>query len=162
MQAGRAWRLWFVGSLGVWAMMGGAFCGTENPAGPGSAPDSPTSGCSLESLGTLPSRGVVSRQGTLARDCPHPDEDGAYARYYVFEVRQTVGMRIGMSSSRSLSGFLRLRQGRGFSGSVVAYDANNMGPEIRTRVEAGTYTIEVTTLFDRITGSFTLTVETTP
>ena len=113
-------------------------------------------GCTIEDLGTL-SGVTVTREGYWRSACVSPNYTGEYARYYSFDLTQRRYARIDLTSP-SVDTRLDLRQGAGTSGRLVDNDGGT--GTIDTRLDAGTYTIEATTLRTARSGPFTLTVRT--
>ena len=118
-------------------------------------------GCTIEDLGMLSGAGVT-REGYWRSDCVSPNYVGEYARYYSFVLTRARDVRIDLESP-SVDTWLDLRQGAGTSGTVVETDndgGTGTNALIDTRLDAGTYTIEATTLRTARSGPFTLTVRT--
>ena len=105
--------------------------------------------------------GTVTRTGSWTSDCTSVHYSGPrYARYYSFTLLRSSPMRIDLMSS--VDTLLALRNGSGTGSELVEANddigGGNLNSRIETTLPAGTYTIEATTFYPFVTGSFTLTL----
>ena len=120
----------------------------------------PTTRCTLTSLGTV--SGNITGQsllggGTLGSDCVSPNS-GKHARYYSFRLGRAAEVTIDMVSS-NFDSWMALRRGANISGAQLTFDDDGgagLNARITRRLEAGTYTIEATSVQLRDTGAFRL------
>ena len=131
---------------------------------PSPTPVPPTDSC----VGTISGDGAVS--GNWSSDCASQGRSGSYASYYTFTLTESADVTIAAESG--VDTYLLLRQGSGRDGSVVDENDDHDNPEftlssttdsgISESLDAGTYTIEVTTYTAGETGEFTLTISGLP
>ena len=100
--------------------------------------------------------------GQWSSDCPSENRSGSYARYYSFTLSDESEVTVTLErTSGDADTYLNLLSGAGRYGSVLHYNDDDTGTtrsRIQETLDAGTYTIEVTTYESGETGSFTLTV----
>ena len=114
--------------------------------------------CTVDRLGSV----ALGRRavGSWDNGCESTNRPGSYARYYSFVLTRTVEVAIGLASSSD--SYLFLLAGAGTDGRVVAENDDLGNGESHSRVvrtlSAGTYTVEVTTFADGVTGTFALRV----
>ena len=110
---------------------------------------------------TLTGDGAVI--GSWSSDCASANRSGSYARYYNFTLTDSADVTITLESS--VDTYLFLLDG---AGRVLDVDDDDDGNEfalasstdsgLRRTLPAGTYTIEATTFYTGVTGTFILTV----
>ena len=110
---------------------------------------------------TLTSDGAVS--GRWSSDCTSENRSGSYARYYNFTLTDSADVTITLESS--VDTYLFLLDGDGRVLDVDDDDdddefalASSTDSGLRRTLPAGTYTIEATTFYTGVTGTFILTV----
>ena len=124
-----------------------------------------------ECVDTVSGNGTIS--GSWSSDCDSEGRSGSYASYYTFTLAESADVTITTESD--LDTYLYLREGEGRDGSVEAENDDHadesdcaaaLGSDtdscITESLDAGTYTIEVTTYDSGTTGDFTLTVSGLP
>ena len=116
-------------------------------------------GCTNDDLG--PVSGTVMRTGSWTGECTSVHYSGGrYARYYSFTLLRSSAVRIDLMSA--VDTWLALRNGSGTGSELVEENddvgGGNLNSRIETTLAAGTYTIEATTFYPFVTGSFTLTL----
>ena len=135
---------------------------------PGPSPEptpSPTPEPAVDScVGTVSDDGTIS--GNWSSDCASEGRNGSYASYYTFTLTESADVTITAESS--VDTYLFLREGDGRDGSAVDENDDHDTSEfsldsttdsgISESLDAGTYTIEVTTYTAGETGDFTLTI----
>ena len=113
---------------------------------------------------TIDSDGIFNGNWTNA--CPSEGRSGSYAAYYTFTLTQSADVTITAESG--VNTWLFLREGAGRNGTVVDENDDHDSSEfslgsttdsgIAESLEAGSYTIEVTTYTAGEAGEFTLTI----
>ena len=124
-----------------------------------------------ECLGTVSGSGAVS--GIWSSDCDSEVRSGSYAGYYTFTLTESADVTITAESD--VDTWLFLREGDGRDGTEIADNDDHAAESdctaelerttdscIVESLDAGTYTIEVTTYTAGETGTFTLTVSGLP
>ena len=123
----------------------------------GQVPPAPAGPC-LEPLGALTT--PVTRVDAWGSGCPSEARSGSYARYYSFSLNDQQQVEINLTSP--VDPYLVLRHGEGRDGTVVTSNDNvgsrNFNSSINRVLEPGDYTVEATTYFAGLAGSFTLSV----
>ena len=107
--------------------------------------------------------------GTWSSECDSESRNGSYASYYTFTLAESADVTITAEST--VDTYLYLREGAGRDGSVLhenddhadesdctAELERNTDSCILESLDAGSYTIEVTTYDNGVTGAFTLTI----
>ena len=110
-------------------------------------------------VGTL-SHGTTNRSGAWNGDCASTHRAGSYARFYSFTLSQRSRVDIDLSSS--VDNYLYLLSGSNSRGTELGRDddgGTGTNARISQTLDAGTYTIEATTLSDRVTGNFSLSID---
>jgi len=113
-------------------------------------------------LGTLTPPVSRSESGSWTGECASENRAGRYARYYRFTLAQDSVVTIDLTSSDADT-YLYLMRGVGKSGNIVASDDNGgvgLNSRIAHALQPGQYTIESTTFFRRVEGSFDLGIVT--
>ena len=110
---------------------------------------------------TLTSDGAVS--GRWSSDCTSENRSGSYARYYNFTLTDSADVTITLESSVDTYLFLLDDAGRVLDVDDDDDDnefalASSTDSGLRRTLPAGTYTIEATTFYTGVTGTFILTV----
>ena len=94
-------------------------------------------------------------------DATRPDDGDYYARYYSFTLRESSDVTISLSSADADT-FLYLLEGAGRDGTVAQFnddiERGDTNSQISETLEAGDYTVEVTTYGSDVTGDFTLSI----
>ena len=131
---------------------------------PSPTPEPPADSC----VGTVSGDGTVS--GSWSSDCASEGRSGSYASYHTFTLTETADVTITAESG--VDTYLFLREGAGRDGTVVDENddhdtsefslASTTDSGISESLDAGSYTIEVTTYTAGETGEFTLTVSGLP
>ena len=131
---------------------------------PTPTPEPPADSC----VGTVSGDGTVS--GSWSSDCASEGRSGSYASYHTFTLTETADVTITAESG--VDTYLFLREGAGRDGSVVDENddhdtsefslASTTDSGISESLDAGSYTIEVTTYTAGETGEFTLTISGLP
>ena len=131
---------------------------------PTPTPEQPADSC----VGTVSGDGTVS--GSWSSDCASEGRSGSYASYHTFTLTETADVTITAESG--VDTYLFLREGAGRDGSVVDENddhdtsefslASTTDSGISESLDAGSYTIEVTTYTAGETGEFTLTISGLP
>ena len=134
------------------------------PEAPSITPEPPADSC----VGTVSGDGTVS--GSWSSDCASEGRSGSYASYHTFTLTETADVTITAESG--VDTYLFLREGAGRDGSVVDENddhdtsefslASTTDSGISESLDAGSYTIEVTTYTAGETGEFTLTISGLP
>ena len=108
---------------------------------------------------------TIEVDGYWTDDCesakPPEHGDTRYARFYTFRLNAPATMTISLSSNEQ-DAYLYLTEGTGKSGTLVAENDDFESTDSRIEVQdldAGSYTIEATTLHAEGRGAFTLTVK---
>ena len=113
-------------------------------------------------LGTLTPPVSRSESGIWTGECASDNRAGRFARYYSFTLAQDSVVTIDLTSSYTDT-YLYLMRGVGKSGDIVASD-NDGGDGRNSRIahalQPGQYTIESTTFFPSVEGSFDLGIVT--
>ena len=113
-----------------------------------------------EDLGLV--RTQVSRTGSWTEDCDSIRREGSYAFYYPFALTQDTELQIDVTSDQDT--YLFLLEGNPDTGQVLQENddlkSDTLDSRITITLEAGDYSIEVTTYSAGETGNFTLTVAT--
>ena len=121
-----------------------------------------SSSCIVQSLGTVSDS--ITRNGSWSSDCDsvHRTARGThYARYYSFALSDSAEVTMELTSATDP--YVILLSGNGKNGSVIEENddfswPDNHNSRITRTLQAGTYTVEVTTFDNEDTGSFTLNV----
>ena len=101
-----------------------------------------------------------SVNGSWTSSCDSAHRANKYARFFTFSLGSETSVEIELESDDDT--YLYLLRGSGSSGDVVTSDddgGSGTDSRIRRRLARGTYTIEATTYDDRVTGSFTVRLE---
>ena len=105
--------------------------------------------------------GDEATTGQWAAGCDSTDRPGSYARYYNFILGEPSAVTITLESSDADT-YLYLRQGDARSGTALHenddYEGSTQISQISALLDAGTYTVEATTIGTDVTGEFTLTI----
>ncbi len=113
----------------------------------------------FQHLGGLPD-GRTDLSGSWDSACASTHRNGRYGRFYAFTLTERTEVQIDLSSSQDT--VLYLLNGAGSTGTVVDVNDDvsreNTDSRIATVLEAGTYTVEATTIQAGVTGNFTLTI----
>ena len=127
---------------------------------PTPTPEPPADSC----IETVNGNGATS--DNWSSDCASEGRSGSYASFYTFTLTESADVTITAESS--VDTYLFLREGDGRDGSVVDENDDHDSSEfsldsttdsgISESLDAGTYTIEVTTYTTGETGDFTLTI----
>ncbi len=131
---------------------------------PTPTPEPPADSC----VGTVSGNGTTT--GNWSSDCASEGRSGSYASYHTFTLTETADVTITAESG--VDTYLFLREGAGRDGSVVDENddhdtsefslASTTDSGISESLDAGSYTIEVTTYTAGETGEFTLTISGLP
>ena len=121
-----------------------------------------------ECVGVVSDNGAIS--GTWNSDCDSEGRSGSYASYYTFTLVESADVTITAESD--VDTWLFLREGAGRVGTVLHENddhdttefslSSSLDSGISANLDAGSYTIEVTTYTAGETGTFTLTVSGLP
>ena len=140
--------------------LGLSFCSGE----PTPTPEQPADSC----VGTVSGNGTIT--GSWDSDCASEGRSGSYASYYSFALTESADVTITAESN--VDTWLFLREGTGRDGAVVDENDDHDSTEftlasttdsgISESLNAGTYTIEVTTYTAGEAGEFTLTISGLP
>ena len=96
--------------------------------------------------------------GVWSSNCASGSRPGSYARFYTFTLTEPSVVTIDLESDDTGT-YLYLLQGAGRAGEALEdYGSERRSAQLGHTLEAGTYTVEVTTYDGGQTGSFTLTV----
>ena len=96
--------------------------------------------------------------GAWSGDCASGRRAGSYARFYTFTLTDPSVVIIDLES-RDTDTYLYLLEGVGRGGKVLeGQGSSSRSSRVAHTLDAGTYTVEVTTYSEGQTGSFTLTV----
>ena len=113
----------------------------------------------FQHLGGLPD-GRTDLSGSWNSACASTHRNGRYGRFYAFTLSERTEVQIDLTSSQDT--VLYLLNGAGSTGTVVDVNDDvsrgNTDSRITTVLEAGTYTVEATTIQAGVTGNFTLTI----
>ena len=113
----------------------------------------------FQHLGELPG-GRTDLSGSWNGACASTHRNGRYGRFYAFTLSERTEVQIDLASSQDT--VLYLLNGAGSTGAVVDVNDDvsrgNTDSRITTVLEAGTYTVEATTIQAGVTGNFTLTI----
>ena len=116
----------------------------------------------FRNLGTLPT-GTTSIDGTWNGDCASTHQSGSYARFYAFTLTRRTQVQIDLRSAADA--YLYLLRGAGSGGSIVDEDddggSTGNNSLLDLTLEAGTYTVEATTLRSGATANFSLYIDAT-
>ena len=173
---GDVWSDWVTADAG--AAMQSALDSGETPDGwpeepsitpeptstPEPTPEPPTDECG----GAVSDNGAIT--GSWSSDCASEGRSGSYASYHTFTLTETADVTITAESG--VDTYLFLREGTGRDGSVVDENDDHDDSEfslasttdsgLSESLDAGTYTIEVTTYTAGETGEFTLIISGLP
>ncbi len=100
--------------------------------------------------------------GTLTKKTLSTHQSGAYAKYYLLQLKQKKTVQIDESSS-TFDTYLYLLKGKGKHGAILAADddgGQGRNSRITITLQPGNYTIEATSYGAETTGNFTLSVTT--
>ena len=135
---------------------------TPSPT-PSPTPEAPADEC----VGTVSGNGAIT--GSWGTDCASEGRSGSYASYHTFTLAESADVTITAEST--VDTYLFLREGSGRDGTEVASNDDHADEADCTTeferttdscivhsLDAGTYTIEVSTYSAGETGEFTLTV----
>ena len=142
-------------------------------ATPEATPEPPVDECVgmvSDSLASSTDSGNSSITGNWSSDCASEGRNGSYASYYTFTLTESAD--VTLTAESSVDTWLFLREGAGRDGTVVDENddhetsefslASSTDSGILESLDAGTYTIEVTTYTAGETGEFTLTISGLP
>ena len=101
---------------------------------------------------------TVAITGTWSSDCASGRRPESYARFYTFTLTEPSVVVMDLESE-GIGAYLYLLRGAGRAGDVLEdYGSRGGSAELGHTLDAGTYTVEVTTYDRTQTGDFTLTV----
>ncbi len=101
---------------------------------------------------------TVAITGTWSSDCASGRRPESYARFYTFTLTEPSVVIIDLETEGA-GAYLYLLRGAGRAGEVLEdYGSRRGSAELGHTLDAGTYTVEVTTYDRAQTGDFTLTV----
>ena len=133
-------------------------------ATPEATPEPPVDEC----VGMVSDNSSIT--GNWSSDCASEGRNGSYASYYTFTLTESAD--VTLTAESSVDTWMFLREGAGRDGTVVDENddhetsefslASSTDSGILESLDAGTYTIEVTTYTAGETGEFTLTVSGLP
>ena len=108
----------------------------------------------------LPSVHAITIEDTWESGCisvNSPSDRTYYARYYTLDLSEATPIEIEVTAERAP--YVYLLEGEGVHGGVLFGDTGDQGVfRLATTLEAGRYTIEVTTDDNEVTGDFQITV----
>ncbi len=133
-------------------------------SGSGSSSSSSSSNSCFISLGTVSSS--AERNGSWGSSCKSANRDGSYAKFYTFTLSSMSKVQIDLTATSEQNPYLYLLKGSGSGGTEMASDDDggpkNLDSRIAIQLLPGTYTIEATTRYGRVTGDFIIDISVTP
>ena len=123
----------------------------------------PCAATDLSTLAVTDGAGSVSRSGSWASTCVSSTRTGSYSRFYTFAIAKDSVfeyVRVETTGGSAVEPFAYLRSGTATSGDAIA-EYLETGTDRRignVALDAGTYTVEATTLRAGDSGDFTLSM----